>query len=98
MNVCAGYWEYGSREGPGVLCGILADGTMVPVVFCMCHDGNIHHHVRFEGTSALHKHIMESASIEIQKAITAARTARQLSRLMSQARSTGNAQPSAEVD
>lgn len=77
-NVVAGYWEHGSRDGPGVLCGVLSNGTLVPVVACTCHEGKIHEYKRFEGTFDRHKHIMESAAIELQKGISAARTAKAL--------------------
>ena len=74
----AGYWEHGSRDGPGVLCGVLPNGTLVPTVACVCREGNIHEYKRYEGTFAQHKHIMDSAAIEMQKGISAARTAKAL--------------------
>ena len=78
LELITGWWENGRREGPGILCGILSDGTLVPVIFCRCENGCIHEYIRFEGTSKKHNRVMEAVTSEMSLAIAAAQRSRRL--------------------
>jgi len=76
MYSYVGNFRNGKREGPGVQCFINADGSTVPVVYCMCRDDKVEQFERFRGTSPVHSSLMKAVQMQMIKAVDAAERCR----------------------
>lgn len=80
LSMCyAGRWNKGMREGPGLHCSITPNGTVVPIVYCLCAANKVTHYERYVGKSNRHHiKLMELTTQSVRKALLEVTRARQL--------------------